>query len=220
MADDWTLEEAAARLLGHPPVGPGQPYTHRLAVQDDDGTQPPGLTLFTNGRTNAHCPGRTCLLAEQPHRHEPPPLKLSRSDRMYASIVQQVAAYRAAEERHADGTWTCPGCGRPYDDLPLGHVWSYGEGASCETVRLGRRMQCKDIPDSVFLGAVRRVRNPYGDATFGDLQDDLEEAHGYPIHERLVLAKARRLIRRGVLRGCACGCQGAFRIPDEEGDTP
>lgn len=33
------------------------------------------------------------------------------------------------------------------------------------------------------------------------------------IPEKIVLAKARKLIRRGVIDGCACGCRGDFEIP-------
>src|SRR5215471_9823205 len=35
----------------------------------------------------------------------------------------------------------------------------------------------------------------------------------YP--EKVLLAKLRRLVRRGLLAGCACGCRGDFSITDE-----
>jgi hypothetical protein len=31
---------------------------------------------------------------------------------------------------------------------------------------------------------------------------------------KVVLAKARKLIRRGLLTGCACGCRGEFEVVD------
>lgn len=35
-----------------------------------------------------------------------------------------------------------------------------------------------------------------------------------PIPEKVVLAKARRLVKRGLIDGCCCGCRGDFRIND------
>ena len=39
---------------------------------------------------------------------------------------------------------------------------------------------------------------------------DLARALGVP--EKVALAKARRLIRRGKMKGCYCGCRGDFEI--------
>lgn len=80
----------------------------------------------------------------------------------------------------------------------------------------GRRMQCKDIPDDVFLGAVRRSpgtstqnwRNRW------EVHVTLEEAVGW-IPENLLLAKARKLIAAGKLGGCPCGCRGDWHLPEE-----
>jgi hypothetical protein len=35
-----------------------------------------------------------------------------------------------------------------------------------------------------------------------------------PIPERLFLAKARGLMARGLLGGCACGCRGDYHLPE------
>jgi hypothetical protein len=80
----------------------------------------------------------------------------------------------------------------------------------------GRRMQCKDIPDEVFLDSVRRApaspllkaRNRW------EVHAILEEAVG-PIPENLLLAKARKLIAAGKMGGCPCGCRGDWHPVDE-----
>ncbi|WP_265560876.1 hypothetical protein [Streptomyces hygroscopicus] len=30
--------------------------------------------------------------------------------------------------------WSCPGCGRRWEDLPVGHHWTYSDGGSCGDV--------------------------------------------------------------------------------------
>ena len=87
-----------------------------------------------------------------------------------------------------------------------------------ESIRLmnGRRMQCKDIPDEKFLDAVRSTaRGAYPPTTTGyAVRDVLEQYLGH-IPFNLLQAKARRLIQRGLIDGCGCGCRGDFSIPDE-----
>lgn len=88
------------------------------------------------------------------------------------------------------------------------------------TIRLvgERRMQCKDLPDGVFLDAVRRTPG-YDGSTAGEVwrlrwkvQETLEAELG-PLPEKLFLAKARRLGQRGLLGGCtACLCRGDYHI--------
>lgn len=79
----------------------------------------------------APCPGSRCLLAGQEHEHAP------RRDPMLDDLLDQVAAINRAEAQHAAGTWRCPGCGRPWDALPLGHSWGYAAGGSCNAERTG-----------------------------------------------------------------------------------
>lgn len=70
-------------------------------------------------------------------------------------------------------------------------------------------MQAKDIPDEAFLAAVRVVNNVERRwAFYGDLMSALP---GIPY--KVLRAKADKLIRRGLLDGCACGCRGDFRMP-------
>ncbi|WP_044472383.1 hypothetical protein [Streptomyces turgidiscabies] len=91
------------------------------------------------------------------------------------------------------------------------------------TIRIvgDRRMQCKDIPDEAFLGAVRRTlgwasgkRSTAGEAwrMRWDVQAELEKETG-PLPLNLFLAKARRLGRRRLLGGCTdCLCRGDYHI--------
>lgn len=69
-------------------------------------------------------------------------------------------------------------------------------------------LACKDISDDVFLGLVARVQARKGGRWC--LVQDIEEITEWPW--RLIVAKARKLIRRGLLDGCYCGCRGDFEI--------
>lgn len=81
----------------------------------------------------------------------------------------------------------------------------------------------KDIPDDVFLDAVRQLQHAGAcrsrwnvEAVLAGLPVDrapYDEVPGVP--SKVVLAKAAKLIRRGLLHGCACGCRGDFEIPEK-----
>jgi hypothetical protein len=81
-----------------------------------------------------------------------------------------------------------------------------------------RRMQCKDIPDEVFLGAV--LRTPASDGTLNpaswrmrwNVHAELEATIGF-VPDNLLLAKARKLIAAKKLGGCPCGCRGDYHLP-------
>lgn len=77
-------------------------------------------------------------------------------------------------------------------------------------------MQCKDIEDEVFVTAVRSA--PASSSarwrTRWDVHNALEEVIG-PVPENLFMAKARRLISRGLIGGCPCGCRGNWHPADE-----
>ncbi|GHJ01603.1 hypothetical protein TPA0906_34680 [Streptomyces olivaceus] len=80
-----------------------------------------------------------------------------------------------------------------------------------------RRMQCKDIPDAVFLDTVRSCPGTHGPSNWRmrwDVHARLEDVLG-SIPDNLFLAKAARLMRRGLLGGCPCGCRGDYHLPDE-----
>lgn len=96
-------------------------------------------------------------------------------------------------------------------------------------------MKASDIPDNVFLEIVREFNEgrapdehfpervawpgtsiefviPAWTLTGGRWATvwDMEERLGAPT--KIVLAKARSLIRRGLMDGCACGCRGDFEV--------
>ncbi len=87
-------------------------------------------------------------------------------------------------------------------------------------------MKAADITDEAFLDAVDeaiRLRGPGWTigATRWDVAavlarhpEDVGEAPvEYPqMPQKVVLAKARKLINRELIVGCACGCRGGFEI--------
>ena len=94
-------------------------------------------------------------------------------------------------------------------------------------------MKVADISDEAFLGAIRTVHRVRWDnrptwigASIWDVTAVLDghpEWCGKPeatdgsvaIPEKVVRAKAKRLIRRGLVTGCTCGCRGDFEITSE-----
>jgi hypothetical protein len=86
-------------------------------------------------------------------------------------------------------------------------------------------VKASDITDEAFLDAMRKVLelrpNPASWVNRWDLASALD---GHPewvngqrgelsIPEKVVLAKAKRMIKRGLILGCACGCRGDFEFP-------
>jgi len=65
-------------------------------------------------------------------------------------------------------------------------------------------MQCKDIDDGIILEALERGNE------IGVSVDDLLEV--IQVDRKLLLAKMSKLIRRGLVDGCACGCRGDFTL--------
>ena len=62
--------------------------------------------------------------------------------------------------------------------------------------------------DTGAVAPVAGARREGGVIDLGGSLSSMAEAMGYP--ENVVRAKARRLIRRGLITGCACGCRGDF----------
>lgn len=79
-------------------------------------------------------------------------------------------------------------------------------------------MKAADIPDAAILRIVERVtsthmpgsRDPYPWATMFDVEPAFPDAPYKVVH-----AKARALIRRGLLDGCDCGCRGDWSLTDK-----
>lgn len=82
-------------------------------------------------------------------------------------------------------------------------------------------MQAKDISDISVVEAIRRLRTtdwpivggrPHGETRWVSIME-LEQVFPSAPH-KVVLAKARALIRKGLITGCACGCRGDFELTD------
>lgn len=84
-------------------------------------------------------------------------------------------------------------------------------------LRNGRMvLQAKDIPDESFLEAIEATiearTTEWGlDAKYAS-RWDIHDLLGHHIPEKVVLAKAAQLIKRGIIDGCTCTCRGDFEI--------
>lgn len=71
-------------------------------------------------------------------------------------------------------------------------------------------VQAKDISTERFTEAIRSTsRWGRGLAPWAN-RWDVARYLGMP--EKVVLAKARKLIKAGVIGGCGCGCRGDFEV--------
>ncbi len=76
-------------------------------------------------------------------------------------------------------------------------------------------MQCKDIPDIPILKLLAEqpeTWHTWYDTTY---MRTVRPAIPAGIPEKLVLAKMRMLMRRGLVHGCGCGCRGDFVITEK-----
>lgn len=73
-------------------------------------------------------------------------------------------------------------------------------------------MQAKDIKDDEMLTALAAVRGKNGAPNWSSLYDVYVHFAG-TIPQKVVLAKLRSMVKRHVIRGCACGCRGDFELP-------
>lgn len=78
-------------------------------------------------------------------------------------------------------------------------------------------MQCKDIPERPILEWLNVNTGEYAWATWGEgysmptVRDCMPE--GVPV--KLQIAKMNKLINRGLVNGCGCGCRGDFYLTDK-----
>lgn len=73
---------------------------------------------------------------------------------------------------------------------------------------MDKRLQAKHVPDEALLAEIdrqNRERPHYAGAIWWEAAERL----GLP--GKIVLAKARALVKRGIVEGCCCGCRGDFR---------
>lgn len=85
-------------------------------------------------------------------------------------------------------------------------------------------MQAKDISDESVLAAIERVAKPGSTDGYMGLAPsasrwDIAWQLGGDLPEKVLLAKLRTMVRRGVLEGCTCGCRGDFHILAKEANS-
>jgi hypothetical protein len=71
-------------------------------------------------------------------------------------------------------------------------------------------MKAADVSDAVFLAYVDEHAAAHPEmmgAIYWVMAEELK------LPAKIVLAKARSLIKRGLIEGCCCGCRGDFRRP-------
>ena len=76
------------------------------------------------------------------------------------------------------------------------------------------RMQCKDIPDLPILKFLADLDGEWANWYFGD-ERDVHRVMPVDVPDKLVVRKMGRLIERGLVGGCGCGCRGDFVITQE-----
>lgn len=75
-----------------------------------------------------------------------------------------------------------------------------------------RRIKAADIPDETLLRVVDHIQREAGMwALVFDIHAVIEDC-GIPW--KVVNAKLAKLIKRGLLDGCTCGCRGDFELTD------
>src|SRR5260221_371501 len=78
----------------------------------------------------------------------------------------------------------------------------------------GTVWHCKDIPDQPVLDFIAAQGGKWctwnGD---GSVMPNVAVAMPEGVPAKVVLAKMRRLIKRGLVEGCICGCRGDFHLP-------
>jgi hypothetical protein len=74
-------------------------------------------------------------------------------------------------------------------------------------------MKAADISTEDMLAAIRRDMTER-DITIGACTWTLAEREGWPV--KVATAKFRKMLRRGLIRGCWCGCRGDWTIIQEK----
>ncbi len=75
-------------------------------------------------------------------------------------------------------------------------------------------MQCKDIPDEPVLRFLLYHKGKWCN-WFEESERSVFNAMPGGIPGNLVHAKMKSLIRRGLVKGCICGCRGDFEITEK-----
>lgn len=75
-------------------------------------------------------------------------------------------------------------------------------------------MQCKNIPDRPILEFLANRNGEWAHWFERSYPASVRNAMPDDVPDGVVLAKMRRLIKRGLVDGCDCGCRGDFVITD------
>ena len=84
-------------------------------------------------------------------------------------------------------------------------------------------MKAADIDTDEFLDTVERLGDEWAAENSGSIRWTSIWAlcRAFPIYpEKVILAKARGLLKRGYLDGCGCGCRGDFSVYENYGMGP
>lgn len=78
--------------------------------------------------------------------------------------------------------------------------------------------QAKDVPEDVILRVLNeepgRWHTHRRSMFMASLPEISSELAAFP--EKVLLAKLRGMLKRGVIDGCGCGCRGDWRVPSPE----
>lgn len=77
-----------------------------------------------------------------------------------------------------------------------------------------KAIQVKSVADDAILAIIDETRRSESRWTFAW---DIEAALA-PVPPKVVRAKLKSMIRRGVITGCACGCRGDLQRPEQDID--
>lgn len=107
-----------------------------------------------------------------------------------------------------------PVCG---DSVCRGDVSAVGDFVFSGAEMKNGRLQVKDIETLPILRVILECRDGVGmelGLNWGVSQPQRSVRGAFPegCPDRLILAKMRRLIERGLVSGCACGCRGDFKL--------
>lgn len=68
-------------------------------------------------------------------------------------------------------------------------------------------MKASDIPDELLLETIDAVAQPWGLTMRWDVENAMPN---YPW--KVILAKTSKLMKRGLIDGCDCGCRGDYKL--------
>ena len=75
-------------------------------------------------------------------------------------------------------------------------------------------MQCKDIPDLPILQFLDSLNGQWA-IRYGDYDNSVTHAMPKGTPDKLIITKMARLIQRGLVDGCSCGCRGDYVLTEK-----